>query len=172
MPTLTTGLRPLLVLPRFGTLRDVSRVTLGAEVGEVARRLGKPLMPWQQHVADVALELDPTTGELFYEEVVITVPRQSGKTTLLLALMVWRCLLMARRLGVPQTVTYLAQSGKMARRKLERSFIPVLRKAQGFTEVPHSRARPVKPSFRPGRRTPASMAAEPDRSWKSKSDGL
>jgi hypothetical protein len=107
-------------------------------------------MPWQQHVADVALELDPDTGQLFYEEVVITVPRQSGKTTLLLALMVWRCLLMARRLKIPQTVTYLAQSGKMARRKLEREFIPVLRKAKGFTEVPHSRARPVKATeFKP-----------------------
>jgi phage terminase large subunit-like protein len=107
-------------------------------------------MPWQQHVADVALEIDPATGQLFYEEVVITVPRQSGKTTLLLALMTWRCLLMARRLDLPQTVTYLAQSGKMARRKLEREFIPVLRKAKGFTEVPHSRARPTKPTeFKP-----------------------
>ena len=66
-------------------------------------------MPWQQHVADVALELDPETGELYYEEVVITVPRQSGKTTLLIALMVWRCVMMARRLALPQTVTYLAQ---------------------------------------------------------------
>ena len=117
---------------------------------EVAKRLGKPLMPWQQHVADVALELDPETGQLYYEEVVITVPRQSGKTTVLLALMVWRCLLMARRLGIAQTVTYLAQSGKMARRKLEREFIPVLRRARGFTEVPHSRARPTKPTeFKP-----------------------
>ena len=119
-------------------------------MGLVAQRLGKPLMPWQQHVADVALELDPATGELFYEEVVITVPRQSGKTTLLLALMVWRCLFMARRLELPQTVTYLAQSGKMARRKLEREFIPVLRKAKGFTEVPHSRARPTRSTeFKP-----------------------
>lgn len=133
---------PLLILPRFGTPRDLSRVTLGHEVGEVARRLRKPLMPWQQHAVDVALEVDPDTGELFYEEVVISVPRQSGKTTLLLALMIWRCLHMCRRLGTPQTVTYLAQSGKMARRKLEREFIPLLRKATGLREVPHSRARP------------------------------
>ena len=101
-------------------------------------------MPWQQHVADVSLELDPETGELYYEEVVITVPRQSGKTTLLIALMVWRCVMMARRLELPQTVTYLAQSGKMARRKLEREFIPMLRRAVGLKEVPHNRARPVK----------------------------
>lgn len=121
----------------------------------MARRLGKPLMPWQQHVVDVALEIDPETGELYYEEIVITVPRQSGKTTLIIALMVWRCLMMARRLALPQTVTYLAQSGKMARRKLEREFIPMLRRARGLREVPHSRARPVadtdwKPSMNNG----------------------
>lgn len=110
----------------------------------MARRLGKPLMPWQQHVVDVALEVDPETGELFYEEVVITVPRQSGKTTLILALMVWRCTTMARRLDDMQVVSYLAQSGKMARRKLEREFIPKLAKAHGFTQVPHSRATPTK----------------------------
>lgn len=111
----------------------------------MARRLGKPLMPWQQLVADVALEVDPKTGELWYEEVIITVPRQSGKTTLIMALMVWRCVIMSRRLG-RQVVTYLAQSGKMARRKLEREFLPTLKAARGFTEVPHSRARPVKPT--------------------------
>ncbi len=112
----------------------------------MARRLGKPLMPWQQHVVDVALEVDPETGELFYEEVVITVPRQSGKTTLILALMVWRCVHMARRLDDMQVVTYLAQSGKMARRKLEREFIPKMNKARGFCRVAHSRAQPVKPT--------------------------
>ena len=116
----------------------------------MSRRLGKPLMPWQQHVADVALEVDPVSGQLAYEEIVITVPRQSGKTTLLLALMVWRCVVMARRLDDAQTVTYLAQSGKMARRKLEREFLPILRAARGFAEVPHSRARPVRPTdFKP-----------------------
>ncbi len=135
---------PLLILPRFGTPRDLSRVTLGHEVGEVARRLRKPLMPWQQHAVDVALEVDPDTGELFYEEVVISVPRQSGKTTLLIALMVWRCLHMCRRLGTPQTVTYLAQTRNAGRLKLEREIIPLVRRATGLREVPHSRARPER----------------------------
>jgi hypothetical protein len=36
-------------------------------------------MPWQRHVADVALETDPDTGLLVYRRVVLTVPRQSGK---------------------------------------------------------------------------------------------
>ena len=110
----------------------------------MAKRLGKPLMPWQQYAVDVALEYDPDTGELWYEEVDITVPRQSGKTTLILALFVWRCVYMAQRLNDAQTCTYLAQSGKMARKKLEREFIPILRRSRGLREVPHSRARPQK----------------------------
>lgn len=107
-------------------------------------------MPWQQYAVDVALEYDPVSGELWYDEVDITVPRQSGKTTLILALLVWRCITMSRRIGEPQTCTYLAQSGKMARRKLEREFIPLLRRSRYMKEVPHSRARPVKPNeFKP-----------------------
>lgn len=43
--------------------------------------MGKPLMPWQRHVADVALEID-TDGRFVYNLVLVTVPRQSGKTTL------------------------------------------------------------------------------------------
>lgn len=141
-----TGIhRPGLVLPRFGTPRNPARPTYGPEVGEVARRLGKPFMPWQQYAVDVALEYDPDTGDLWYEEVDLTVPRQSGKTTLILALLVWRAITMARRLG-PQTSTYLAQSGKMARKKLEREFAPILRHARSLHETPHSRARPVKPN--------------------------
>ena len=40
-------------------------------------------MPWQRHVADIAYELDEDTGRLAYREVRLTVPRQSGKTTLM-----------------------------------------------------------------------------------------
>lgn len=126
---------PVLVPPRFGTPRNPLRETLGGELAEVARRLGKPLMPWQRHAVDVALEVDPATGELWFEEVVITVPRQSGKTTLILAILVWRCITMALRLG-PQTCTYLAQTGKMARRKLDREFARIMRQARSLREIP------------------------------------
>jgi hypothetical protein len=54
--------------------------------------MGRPLMPWQQYVADVALELDPTTGRFVYQLVLVTVPRQSGKTTLFGAVMQHRAL--------------------------------------------------------------------------------
>ncbi len=112
-------------------------------------------MPWQRHVAEVALEVDPKTGELWYEQVIVTVPRQSGKTTLILALMVWRCITFARRLGERQVVTYIAQRGKNARKKLEREFIPMLRRAEGFTELTSTRSRPKlwtewKPSLNNG----------------------
>jgi hypothetical protein len=126
---------PGFVPPRFGTKRNLSRQTRGGEVAEVSKRLGKPLMPWQQYAADVALEVDPETGELWYEEVVITVPRQSGKTTLMLAIFVWRCVVIARELGA-QTCVYIAQSRLMARRKLEREFARLLRVGDPAAEVP------------------------------------
>jgi hypothetical protein len=92
-------------------------------------------MPWQRHVVDVALEHDPVSGDLWFEEAIITVPRQSGKTTLILALLVWRCIYMAQRTGEAQTCTYLAQSGKMARRKLEREFARLMRMSPDLVEV-------------------------------------
>lgn len=64
-------------------------------------------MPWQQHVADVAGEFDSETGLPVYRDVTLLVPRQSGKTTLLLAEMVHR----AFAFGRPQNTRYAAQTG-------------------------------------------------------------
>jgi hypothetical protein len=47
--------------PLYATPRDPSRETLGGEVAAIAAQLGKPFMPWQRLVADVAMELDPAT---------------------------------------------------------------------------------------------------------------
>ena len=82
-------------------------------------------MPWQRHVADVAYEVDPATGKLAYREIRLTVPRQSGKTTLMLAVMTHRCLLMGER----QRVFYTAQTGKDARLKWEDEHVPVLERS-------------------------------------------
>lgn len=68
--------------PLYSTQRDRSRPTYGPAVGKVARALGMPLMPWQQHVANVGLEMLPN-GRPAYKLVVVTVQRQSGKTTLM-----------------------------------------------------------------------------------------
>lgn len=82
-------------------------------------------MPWQQLVADVGGEyrLDER-GQVvpFYREVVVTVPRQSGKTTLVLS---WE---VQRTLGwqLAQRVAYTAQTGWDARKKLIDDQAPIL----------------------------------------------
>jgi hypothetical protein len=108
--------------PRWTSPRSPGRQTLGGRIAEVADLLGTPLMPWQRHVADVALELDPATGLLAYREVVLTVPRQSGKTTLLLAVMVHRAL----GFGSRQKIMYTAQDRLSARKKWEDEHVLVL----------------------------------------------
>jgi phage terminase large subunit-like protein len=108
--------------PRFSTARNLSRATYGPRVAEVARALGKPLMPWQQHVADVALEVDPSTGRLAYRECIVTIPRQSGKSSLALAIMVHRAI----GFGEPQRIAYTAQTRGDARKLWEDEHIALL----------------------------------------------
>lgn len=50
-----------------------------------AAALGRPFIPWQRHVADLAGERDPTTGRLCYSRVVLVAPRRAGKSVLMLA---------------------------------------------------------------------------------------
>lgn len=78
-------------------------------------------MPWQQLVADVALEVDPITKRLIYRNVILTVPRQSGKTTLLLALILFWALRQPR-----QNIRYTAQTGSDARKKWMDDWLPTL----------------------------------------------
>ncbi|MFN0030292.1 MAG: terminase large subunit domain-containing protein [Acidimicrobiales bacterium] len=107
--------------PRWATARNPDRLTYGGKVADIAEALGTPLMPWQRYVADVALEVDPTTGLLAYRTVVLTVPRQTGKTALLLA--VW----LHRAIAWPnQQIAWTMQSAKDAREKWEDSHVPTL----------------------------------------------
>ena len=57
--------------------------TRGGQQAKLARLLGLPLMPHQRQILDVAGEIMPS-GLPAYRTVVVTVPRQSGKTTLVL----------------------------------------------------------------------------------------
>ena len=68
-------------------------------------------MPWQQQVLDVALEIDEH-GRFAYRQVILTVPRQSGKTTLLLVLVLLRAISESG-----QNIRYTAQTGSDARKK-------------------------------------------------------
>lgn len=79
-------------------------------------------MPWQQMVADVGGELLPGTRIPAYRVVVVTVPRQNGKTTLMLAVEVQRAL----GWGSPQRIAYTAQHGSDARQKFLDDQVPLL----------------------------------------------
>jgi hypothetical protein len=108
----------------YATPRDPSRDTLGGAVAAVAEQLGTPFMPWQRQVADVAMEVDPATGRLAYREVDLTTPRQSGKTTLELAVLVHRCRTWARSRAL-----YSAQDRIHARLKWEDDHVATLERS-------------------------------------------
>lgn len=96
---------------KFATPRTPGLRTMGPRVGVVAQAMGKPLMPWQQYVADVGSELHPVIpGRWRYRIVIVTVPRQAGKTTLMHAVQVDRAVTTPR-----SQVFYTAQTGKDAR---------------------------------------------------------
>lgn len=139
--------------PRFVTPRDYSRPTQGSKTAAVAAEMGQPLLPWQRYVADVAGEVD-AFGLFVYTTIVVTVPRQAGKTTLDLAGSVTNCLLGKRRRS-----WYTAQSGQHATEKfLEmvelwegsglRQLAPVARRSNGSAALPFingSKFRPFPP---------------------------
>jgi hypothetical protein len=68
------------------------------------------------------MEIDPATGLLVYREWGLTVPRQSGKTTLVLAKSIQRAMA-TKHFGPRQRITYTAQTRKDARLKWEEDFV-------------------------------------------------
>src|SRR5688572_27533433 len=114
--------------PRFATRRRSERETFGPELAAVADKLGQPFMPWQRLVADVGGEIDPLTGLPAYREIRVTVPRQSGKTTLFLSWQINRCV--SRRWKHPQRSVFTAQTGKDARDKWIDELFPLIRNSQ------------------------------------------
>lgn len=97
---------------RFATQPTPGAVHELETVEKMAHLLGTPLMPWQSEVARVATERRPDGKGWRYTTIVLTVPRQSGKTTLMRALMA------QRTLRYPGTQAfYSAQSGKDARER-------------------------------------------------------
>lgn len=80
------------------------------------------LLPWQRYVAEVALEMEGDRPA--YREVVVSVPRQAGKSTLVWLWLCFRAVVWERQ---PQMLAYTAQTGWDARRKLLQDFEPMLR---------------------------------------------
>jgi hypothetical protein len=110
--------------PRWATPRT-DRPTYGGRLAAISKALGTPFHPWQQQVADVALEYDPETGLLAYREVIVTVQRQTGKTTLIFSAELDRCI-HSEEWGGRQRVAYSAQTGWDARKKLIEDQVEVL----------------------------------------------
>lgn len=77
--------------PLYATPRNPDRPTRGDAVEATAKWLGGPLFPWQAYVAQVMNELDPATGELWFNKAVIVAPRRSGKTYLERSTITERC---------------------------------------------------------------------------------
>ena len=97
--------------PRYLTPRTPGTRTYGPAIGKTAELLGTPFMPWQNAAADLIGEVD-AAGRHTFSLVVITVQRQAGKTTLLGANNIHRCLTGPRR-----KVWRTAQTGQDARKK-------------------------------------------------------
>jgi hypothetical protein len=129
--TLTRASSTLVCPPRWGTPRTESRDTYGPRIALAAATFGQPLMEWQLHVSDVSGEIDPETGLLAYRNVVLLTPRQSGKTTEILAVSTARA-----NMWPAQRIVYTAQTRIAARQKWEDEHIPILEES------------PLKPLFR------------------------
>lgn len=117
-------------LPRYSTPRRRERDSYGDQLAAVSAALGLPLMPWQRHVVDVACELDGN-GRPAYRDVVVTVPRQQGKTTLMLAWLIHRALLWGR----PTLSVYTAQTGDAARKKWRNELFPFLERSTASSQI-------------------------------------
>nr|DAK24204.1 MAG TPA: Large Terminase [Caudoviricetes sp.] len=98
---------------KYATKRNKKNPTFGPRAALAAKLLGAQLMPWQQQVLDVALELNPNDpGAWRYPVVVVTVPRQAGKSFLLRAVMVDRMMNYNHH-----EILMTAQTGKDARKR-------------------------------------------------------
>jgi hypothetical protein len=112
--------------PSYATRRRPERPNNADRVARVARLFGLELMPWQRQVIEVATEIDPDSGHPAYRSVGVSTPRQSGKSTLILALLLDRCLLWDR----PQACVWTGQDGTSIRKKWLNEIIPDLERSK------------------------------------------
>lgn len=95
--------------PRYATKRNPALKTRGGKIRVLADLIGRPLKPHQQYIADVATELNPPGSRLKwrYQLVIVSLPRQTGKTTLT------RPIVLERTLSRPNLQCFMcAQMGK------------------------------------------------------------
>jgi phage terminase large subunit-like protein len=108
--------------PPSSATRRCARPSHGAAAAATAKQLGFDLLPWQRQVLDAALEHED--GRLAYRSVTVSVPRQSGKTLLMLTV------LLHRMLSAPdQRLVYGAQNRLAARGRLLDTWWPKISKS-------------------------------------------
>ena len=128
-----TATLPDLVAPRLATPRNPDLPTHGGRVARLATRMGRPPMPWQRMAADLALEYDPETGIYVHGDVIVLVPRQAGKTTLM-APILHHC-----ALARPNARAYFTmQTGKDAQDWFLNEHLPLLAPFEGQIHVTRS----------------------------------
>lgn len=100
----------------------------------MAQALGKPGMPWQREAWDIGLEYEVVDGRVVpaYREVIVTVMRQSGKSTLTFSLVAHRCMAWP---SLPQRAIYTAQDGQAARAKVFADMVPLFESAPAFRKM-------------------------------------
>lgn len=167
---LDAGIKPTQAPPPvYATRRDPGNVSLGGSVLRASIALGEPLMPWQASVAMTSHELDPyRPGAWRYPVVIVTVPRQSGKTTLMRAVRVARATARAH-----QVILMTAQTGKDAKKqwnkmvaRAQRDTSPLapfahVRKSQGSEALTFPNGSAISP-FAP---TPKSVHGDTTHLW-------
>lgn len=124
----------LAAAPRWATARS-DRATFGPAVGKLSSVFGRTPHPAQQYVLDVIEEVDPDTGGPWYEDVLIEMPRRTGKTVLISPLV-------ARRCGAsPHQVWLTAQKRDSAVNRWRDATQPLLAHQLGrrWTSVSHER---------------------------------
>lgn len=97
-------------VPRWITPRTPGSKSFGPGAGELSETLGAAFMPWQTLAADGGLEVRPGTSKLARRLVIISTPRQAGKTTLARAVQV-------RKAALGRCVFTTAQTRKHAARR-------------------------------------------------------
>ena len=107
--------KPMIATPK----RD--RPNQAASILGIMQALGTPAMPWQRDVIEVATE--QIAGRPAYRTVILGVPRQCGKSSLLLGI-----LIAAAAAGRRRSV-YTAQTGFDAKRKLVDDWSPLLERS-------------------------------------------
>ena len=106
--------------PLYATPRTPDRKTMAGPAAKIAKLLDLDLMEWQQGAVELFTEIDET-GRYAFSDATLLVPRQSGKSTALLVLLLVRCL------GTPGSrCGYGAQSLKDARKMLLEVWVALL----------------------------------------------